>query len=225
MIRSRRFLTAALSTFLLGTAAPVVAADMGEIPPDPAAVYAKLAKMSLADAMKVAEQKSGGRASSAVLDFAGGQVKVTVAKADGSNAVVVVSLENGAIVSEENKGRFPGEPVKGEWTETGTGLKYFDLVVGKGELPPSPSARVEVHYTGWLVDGTKFDSSVDRGQTTTFALNQVIPGWTEGLQTMRVGGKRKLIIPAELGYGARGAGGVIPPNATLVFDVELVALP
>jgi FKBP-type peptidyl-prolyl cis-trans isomerase len=81
-----------------------------------------------------------------------------------------------------------------------------------------------VHYTGWLVDGKKFDSSVDRGETISFLLNRVIDGWTEGVGSMKVGGKRKLIIPAHIGYGDRGgAGGAIPPGATLVFDIELVS--
>ena len=107
--------------------------------------------------------------------------------------------------------------------KTASGLEYEDTVVGEG---PSPQAgqNVTVHYTGRLTDGTKFDSSVDRGQPFTFRIGvgQVIKGWDEGVMTMKVGGKRTLTIPPELGYGARGAGGVIPPNATLIFEVELL---
>ena len=105
------------------------------------------------------------------------------------------------------------------------GLKYVDLVVGKGSLPKK-GQTVRVHYVGTLLDGTKFDSSRDRGQPFEFALGTggVIPGWDEGVATMRVGGRRKLIIPAALGYGAAGAGDKIPPNATLVFDIELLGI-
>lgn len=106
---------------------------------------------------------------------------------------------------------------------TESGLKYEDIVVGTG-VSPQPGHQVTVHYTGTLEDGTKFDSSLDRGQPFTFPIGagRVIKGWDEGVMTMKVGGKRKLVIPPQLGYGARGAGGVIPPNATLVFEVELL---
>ncbi len=108
---------------------------------------------------------------------------------------------------------------------TPSGLKYIDLVVGEG-AEATPGRSVKVHYTGWLKDGKKFDSSVDRGQPFEFPLGagRVIKGWDEGVAGMKVGGKRKLIIPAQLGYGSRGAGGVIPPNAELTFDVELLGV-
>jgi peptidylprolyl isomerase len=109
--------------------------------------------------------------------------------------------------------------------KTASGLQYVDTKVGTGASPQTGQTAV-VHYTGWLVDGKKFDSSKDRGQPFTFAVGrgQVIKGWDEGVATMKVGGVRKLIIPPELGYGARGAGGVIPPNATLTFEVELLEI-
>ncbi len=106
---------------------------------------------------------------------------------------------------------------------TDSGLKYVDVKVGTGEAAQKGDT-VEVHYTGWLKDGKKFDSSKDRGQPFVFPLGagRVIKGWDEGVQGMKVGGTRKLIIPPELGYGARGAGNVIPPNAELTFEVELL---
>jgi len=117
-----------------------------------------------------------------------------------------------------------GKPVT-----TQSGLQIIDTVVGTGPSP-KPGQICVMHYTGWLYEngqkGKKFDSSVDRNEPFEFPIgkHQVIAGWDEGVATMKVGGKRTLIIPPELGYGARGAGGVIPPNATLIFDVELLGV-
>jgi len=117
----------------------------------------------------------------------------------------------------------------GTTVTTPSGLKITDTVVGTGATP-KPGQICVMHYTGWLYQngakGQKFDSSVDRGTPFEFPIGQrrVIAGWDEGVATMKVGGKRTLIIPPELGYGPRGAGGVIPPNATLIFDVELLGL-
>ena len=112
---------------------------------------------------------------------------------------------------------------------TASGLQIIDTKVGTG-ASPKPGQTCVMHYTGWLYEngakGKKFDSSVDRGQPFEFPIGQgrVIKGWDEGVASMKVGGKRTLIIPPELGYGARGAGGVIPPNATLIFEVELLGV-
>lgn len=113
----------------------------------------------------------------------------------------------------------------GEETKTSSGLRYIDEVVGEGDAP-TKGKKVRVHYTGRLTSGKKFDSSVDRGSPFEFTIGigQVIKGWDEGVMSMKVGGKRQLIIPPDLGYGARGAPPAIPPNAELVFDVELLGV-
>ena len=115
--------------------------------------------------------------------------------------------------------------VTGKSTTTPSGLQYWDITVGTGATAVA-GKTVKVHYTGWLTTGKKFDSSLDRGMPFSFPLGggKVIKGWDEGVAGMKVGGKRQLRIPPELGYGPRGAGNVIPPNAILIFDVELLAV-
>lgn len=119
---------------------------------------------------------------------------------------------------------FLSENLKADSVQSTTsGLQYQVLQAGSGTVHPKASDRVKVHYHGTLIDGTVFDSSVDRGEPITFGLNQVIPGWTEGLQLMVEGEKTRLFIPSNLGYGDRGAG-KIQPGSTLIFDVELIGI-
>jgi len=138
--------------------------------------------------------------------------------------MIVIGAVDGAVVSETVRGRFPGVDASGEIVTTASGLQYIELQPGTGAPPSGPGAVVEVHYTGYLVDGTKFDSSVDRGSPASFPLSNVIKGWTEGVGSMQVGSKRKLIIPFELAYGPGGRPPVIPAKATLIFDVELLKI-
>lgn len=149
-----------------------------------------------------------------------------------STTVTPTSLASAAVESPGTAADLLAEPASAVPAEgqaapvtTASGLQYTDLVEGTGAMP-KPGQRVTVHYTGTLEDGTQFDSSRDRGRPFTFQIGvgQVIKGWDEGVGTMRVGGRRQLVIPPELGYGSRGAGGVIPANATLLFDVELLRI-
>jgi peptidylprolyl isomerase len=136
-------------------------------------------------------------------------------------AIPACAQKEAHAAAENPKSAIP--ELKAKSVTTPSGLAYQDAKVGTGASPVK-GKMVTVHYTGWLVNGTKFDSSVDRKEPFKFNIGaqQVIPGWDEGVMTMKVGGKRRLTIPANLGYGARGAGGAIPPNATLIFDVELL---
>ena len=127
---------------------------------------------------------------------------------------------------QDSDGNAPGIPVlSGPVQSTASGLKYIEERPGSGNVPAS-GQRVTVHYTGWLTNGQKFDSSLDRKSPFGFKLGgkQVIAGWDQGVVGMKVGGKRKLVIPPAMGYGAKGFPGAIPPNSTLVFEVELMAI-
>ncbi|CAN5817892.1 hypothetical protein BH23CYA1_BH23CYA1_08110 [soil metagenome] len=163
-----------------------------------------------------------------VAQFTGGSSAEAIAS--GVSDIPAMASEAGTLVAQ-NANDLMGDDMSGETAAdsnvvtTDSGLQYEVITEGDGATP-QPGQRVFVHYVGTLEDGTKFDSSRDRGRPFDFTIGQgqVIKGWDEGVGMMQVGDRRKLIIPPDLGYGARGAGGVIPPNATLIFDVELLRI-
>jgi len=225
----RSFAAGAASVAILCSLAHVFAlTDYSTLPVNPAE-FAKTisdSKVTLVSAIQEAEKNSSGRATQASMMMVDGKLDITVEVVGvGINKKMKINPETGMVESSEDKSssRFPGEPVQGEPVETASGLMYYDLRTGDGETPPDRTTTVKVHYTGWLTNGKKFDSSVDRGQPATFPLNRVIAGWTEGVGSMNVGGKRKLLIPYNLAYGERGAR-TIPPKAMLIFDVELLEI-
>ena len=216
-----------LAAILIVAHLPATAQDFTTLPPSPdvAEKRVKDSRISLIQAIEIAQESAGGVAASAQLDVSGAtrEIKVLV-YGQGKATEVLLDAASGEIKKSTEIRSLPGEPKRGELKKTASGLQYYDLVVGDGEQPNGPSTKVKVHYTGYLVTGKKFDSSKDRGQPIDFPLNGVIKGWTEGVGSMKVGGKRKLIIPFDLAYGARGRPPVIPAKATLIFDVELLEI-
>jgi len=221
-----------LTTLIAAAAVSAVSAvsgaqmDLTSLPPEPGEYKEKLesCSSSLSECVAIAEKETGGVAAGVemILDSDSPQAIVTL-YTDAARHEVTVNAMNGSVLKKDTSGRFPGWALDDQKMHTtDSGLMYFVVEEGSGAKPADATAKVEVHYTGYFVDGNKFDSSVDRGQTATFGLNQVISGWTEGVGMMTEGAKWKLVIPGKLAYGPQGRRGAIPPNAMLVFDVELV---
>lgn len=214
----------AVAGLVMALAEPA-ATDYTTVPPDNSETASKItgSKVTLVAAIETAEKAAGsGKASHAAMRVVDDKLEIDVEiVAAGVKKEVSINPETGEVLSVKNA-LYPGDSVEGELVTTDSGLQYYEIKVGDGAVP-APTSQVTVHYTGWLNTGTKFDSSVDRGRPATFALNAVIPGWIEGVGSMKIGGKRKLIIPSNLAYGAQGSPPSIPPKATLIFDVELIS--
>ncbi len=225
-MRNREAIMVMVVVLLAGVATATMMNDYQSIPPAPKDLHEVLSRseVTLQEAVARAVEITGGIARNATIKHGNASIVIEVETVTPEKVERIVLQGDGTVVERVMIPRFPGQKAAGEMQITTTGLHYIDIVEGTGESPPDATSSVTVHYTGYLNDGTKFDSSVDRGQPATFPLNRVISGWTEGVGSMKVGGTRKLIIPSSLGYGPQGRPPTIPGGATLIFDVELLEI-
>lgn len=222
-----------LSALLVGAGALLMGQSVrptNDRPPEKASVMhgmIEARKIKLVEAIGIAEEHTGGLVQSISYRMPGepngSGINVIVFTTESKRELEIDGFTGEVIVDKEIP-RFPGWTFETDLTTTDSGLMYADIREGDGAQPAGPSSVVRVHYVGYLTDGTKFDSSYDRGESVTFPLNRVIRGWTEGVGSMKVGGRRKLVIPYELAYGEGGRPPTIPPKAMLVFDVELLGV-
>lgn len=206
--------------------------DLSRLPEDPHKMAAALsaAKIDLAAAIKRAEgEVSGGKASRAEMMMSNGRLVATIAVLSKDKAFMYqIDTGSGSVIEKKELAMttygLPGEAVSGEPTKTGSGLEYYEIKTGSGEPVASPQQVISFHTTVYLVDGKKAWSSRDTNQPVTGSYTRLVPGVQEGLKGMMPGGKRKLLVPYNLGYGERGNPPAIPAKAMLIFDVELLSV-
>jgi len=197
--------------------------DYSALPPSPSQIFmqARANAISLPRAVEIAEDACGGRVVGVEMRATGGGYVLDAVDRE-TRWSIVIDGKTGAVMSQNEVSSLPGEPVTGEWVTLPSGVRYATIAEGEGDALKGYGV-VTANYSGWLVDGTLFDTThKPNGRPLVYPLQQLVPGWREGFQGVKPGGKRKLIIPGNMAYGQAGRPGLIPPNAMLIFDVELL---